>query len=107
MTKAVERAILESPLGLNPISEGQEIVVRVPPPTEESRQQMCKIIRSLAEQAKVRMRKARQRAMQVTKKQISDKDERKATEKELENFFDEALGTVQEMATLKEKDVMG
>ena len=55
MTRNVEKAILDSPLGLNPVGEGQEIVVRVPAPTEESREQMRKIVRAQAEQAKVRL----------------------------------------------------
>jgi len=107
VTRNVEKAILDSPLGLNPVGEGQEIVVRVPAPTEESREQMRKIVRAQAEQAKVRLRKARQKAMQQVKKQMADKDERKAAEKDVEKFFDDALSTVQEMCSLKEKEVDG
>lgn len=106
VAQSVEKAILDSPLGLNPISDGQEIVVRVPTPTDESRQQMCKIVRSQAEKAKVRLRKARQKAMQRVKALVSDKDERKGLEKEVEKFFDDAVSAVQDQCAAKENEVM-
>jgi ribosome recycling factor len=103
--QAVEKAILQSPLELNPFVEGEEIIVRVPTPTEESKQQLCKIARSQAENTKVRLRKLRQRAMQQAK-QVSDKDERKTIEKQLDKFFEEALNQTQDLCANKEQEIM-
>jgi len=103
--QAVEKAILQSPLGLNPSSEGEEILVKIPTPTEESRQEMCKIVRSHSEGRKVQLRKLRQKAMQELK-QVDDKDERKTLEKQVDKFFDDAVAKVQDLCTAKERDVM-
>ena len=103
--QAVEKAILQSPLGLNPVCEGEEIIVRIPTPTAESRQQMCKIVRSQTENRKVQLRKSRQRAMQQAKK-VSDKDERRNVEKKVDKFFEDALGKAQDLCSLKEEDIM-
>ena len=92
-------------MGLNPIGEGQEIIVRVPSPTEESRAELAKVVRSHTEQAKVRLRKQRQKAMQAVKRVVADKDDRKGVEKDLEKLFEEALATVQDMCALKEKEI--
>ena len=102
----MEKSILESPLGLNPLRDGQEIVVKVPSPTRETKLQMCKVARAQTEQARVRLRKARQKALQSVKKRMDDKDERKVVEKDLEKMFDEALRRLEKMSSAKEGEIL-
>ena len=107
---AVEKAIRDSGLGLNPMSAGAVIRLNMPPLTEERRRELTKVAGKYAEEAKISMRNIRQDAMgkikrAVTDKEISEDDQRKF-EDDIQKVFDKRAAEVDAMAKLKESDIM-
>lgn len=100
---AVEKALRDGPMQLNPRSEGQEVLVPVPKPTPESVAAMSKIARSEAEGAKVAVRQERKRAMDALKA-LESEDERKRAEKEVQKMTDKYIEEVDRILKIKEKD---
>lgn len=110
LAKAVEKAIMESDLGLNPSSDGQLIRIPVPPLSEERRKELVKVAGKYAEGAKVAVRNIRRDALDEVKKlkkdnQISEDDE-KRFESEVQKLTDEATKKADELLSQKEKDIM-
>ena len=110
MVQAVEKAIMESDLGLNPNSAGTLIRVPMPPLTEERRRDMTKIVRHEAEQARVAVRNIRRDANHdlkslVKDKLISEDDERRGQEI-IQKLTDQHVKEVDELLEVKEKDLM-
>ena len=110
MVSAVEKAIMESDLGLNPNSAGTLIRVPMPPLTEERRRDMTKIVRAEAEQARVAVRNIRRDANAdlkalVKDKLISEDDERRGQEI-IQKLTDQHVKEIDEMLETKEKDLM-
>ncbi len=110
MVPAVEKAILESDLGLNPNSAGTMIRVPMPPLTEERRRDMTKIVRQEAEQARVAVRNIRRDANNdlkslVKEKLISEDDERRGQEI-IQKLTDQHIKEIDELLETKEKDLM-
>jgi ribosome recycling factor len=110
MVTAVEKAIMESDLGLNPNSAGTLIRVPMPPLTEERRRDMTKIVRQEAEQAKVAVRNIRRDANNdlkslVKEKLISEDDERRGQEI-VQKITDQHVKEIDELLEKKEKDLM-
>jgi ribosome recycling factor len=110
MVSAVEKAIMESDLGLNPNSAGTLIRVPMPPLTEERRRDMTKIVRAEAEQARVAVRNVRRdgnndlKAL-VKDKLISEDDERRGQEI-IQKLTDQHVKEIDELLAVKEKDLM-
>ncbi len=108
--KAVEKAIRDSGLGLNPQTEGQVIRVPIPPLNEERRKEMQKIAGKYAEQARVAVRNVRRDAMDTLKKLEKDghisEDEIKKYEKEIQALTDSTVKKIDESLSGKEKDIM-
>jgi ribosome recycling factor len=107
---AVEKAIRDSGLGLNPMSAGAVIRLNMPPLTEERRRELTKVAGKYAEEAKISMRNIRQDAMgkikrAVTDKEISEDDQRKY-EEDIQKVFDGRASEVDAMAKQKEADIM-
>jgi len=107
---AVEKAIRDSGLGLNPMTAGGVIRLSMPPLTEERRRELTKVAGKYAEEAKISMRNIRQDAMSkikraVTDKEISEDDQRKY-EDDLQKVFDGRGVEVDNMAKQKEADIM-
>ena len=107
---AVEKAIRDSGLGLNPMSAGAVIRLNMPPLTEERRRELTKVAGKYAEEAKISMRNIRQDAMgkikrAVTDKEISEDDQRKY-EDDIQKVFDKRGAEVDAMAKQKEADIM-
>ena len=107
---AVEKAIRDSGLGLNPMTAGGVIRLNLPPLTEERRRELTKVAGKYAEEAKISMRNIRQDAMSkikraVTDKEISEDDQRKY-EEDLQKVFDNRATEVDAMAKQKEADIM-
>lgn len=107
---AIEKAILNSDLGLNPSSDG--VVVRVPMPalTEERRKEMIRIVRGEAEQGRVAIRNIRRDANDECKslvkdKSISEDDERRANDI-IQKLTDKYIAEVDHVLAEKEKDLM-
>lgn len=107
----IERAIRKSGLGLNPQSDGNIIRIPIPPLTEETRQNLVKLIGTLAEKTRVAIRNIRQDGMNKLKrwekeKQISE-DERKRAEKEVDELTKKYTDEVAKIRKQKEKEIMG
>jgi ribosome recycling factor len=110
MVSAVEKAIRESDLGLNPNSAGTMIRVPMPPLTEERRRDMTKIVRHEAEQARVAVRNIRRDANNdlktlVKDKLISEDDERRGQEI-VQKLTDQHVKEIDELLEKKEADLM-
>lgn len=110
MVQAVEKAILTADLGLNPISDGTNLRIPIPPLTEERRKEMVKIVKKLGEEAKVAIRNVRRDANENVKKQEKEKkiseDERKTAEEEIQKTTNEHAETIDEIIKHKEKEIM-
>lgn len=109
MIAAVEKALRNSDLGLNPQSEGNLIRVPVPPLSSERREELVKIAGKYAEQARISVRNVRRDAMDDVKKQkkaseISE-DEEKSLGTEIQKLTDAAVKKIDEALVHKEKDI--
>lgn len=110
MVGAVEKAIMQSNLGLNPATSGELIRVPLPPLTEERRKDMIRIVRQEGENAKVAIRNIRRDANGDFKslnkeKEITD-DELKQAEEGVQKITDKYVAQVDEILAVKEKDLM-
>ncbi|MGH8507661.1 MAG: ribosome recycling factor [Gammaproteobacteria bacterium] len=110
MVKAVEKAILNSDLGLNPATAGDLIRVPLPTLTEERRRDLIRVVKAEAEQARVAIRNIRRDANHhmkdlVKKKDISEDDERRAEEK-IQRLTDDNIARIEEVLAAKEKDLL-
>ncbi|MCW8332874.1 ribosome recycling factor [Vibrio sp. SCSIO 43135] len=110
LTAKVEKAIMQSDLGLNPMSAGTVIRVPLPPLTEERRKDLVKIVRGEAEGGRVAIRNIRRDANNELKallkdKEISEDEDRKAQD-EIQKLTDVAVKKVDEVLAAKEKELM-
>lgn len=107
---AVEKAILQSDLGLNPVNNGVSILLNIPTLTEERRRDIVKIVNKLAEEARISVRNIRQTAHAKFKQMAQDKqiteDEVTGAEKRLQEKVDAYNGKIGEAAKKKEEMVM-
>lgn len=110
MVPQVEKAILNSDLGLNPVTAGQVIRVPLPPLTEERRRDLTRVVRQEAETARVAIRNIRRDANQALKAKVKDKaiteDEERRAEDEIQKLTDQFIGKVDELAKAKEAELM-
>jgi len=110
MAKAVERAIRESDLGLNPQSDGQLIRVPLPDLSEERRTELVKVASKYAESARVAVRNVRRDGMDHLKKMEKDgdisQDDRRLYEDEIQELTDKHVKGIDEALASKEKDIM-
>lgn len=110
ITPAVEKAILESDLGLNPVTAGEVIRIPLPPLTEERRVEMTKLVRSEGEDGKVAIRNIRRDANNHLKellksKEIAEDEEKKALD-ETQKLTDKHVAQVDEIVAEKEAEIM-
>jgi ribosome recycling factor len=107
---AIEKAIRESDLGLNPVTAGGMIRVPLPPLTEERRKELTKHVRAEGENAKVAIRNIRRDANQhvkeLLKKKLITEDEDKRAETEVQKATDKYIVEVDKVVAAKEKDIM-
>jgi ribosome recycling factor len=108
ITKAVEKAIMQSGLGLNPQAEGTVIRVPVPQLNEERRKELQKVAGKYSEAARVSIRNIRRDGMDTVKKMGDEvsKDAREDYNEEIQKITDEYIGKVDKMLADKEKDIM-
>ena len=110
MVQAIDKAILASGLGLNPISDGTNIKIPIPPLTEERRKDLVKLVKKFGEESKVALRNIRRDANDHLKKQEKDKklteDQLKEAEKETQKLTDEHITKIDEIIKHKEKEIM-
>ena len=110
MVSAIERAILESDLGLNPNTAGTVMRIPLPPLTQERRRDLVKIIKGEAEQAKVAVRNIRRDALSDLKellkeKEISEDEERRAGE-DVQRLTDAHVKKIDEAFAVKEQEIL-
>ena len=110
MIKAVEKAIREAGLGLNPSVDGQLVRVPLPPLTEERRQELTKIAAKYAEEARISVRNVRRDAMEALKKSEKDgdisEDEHRRLSDEVQKVTDAHIKKIDENLAAKQKDIM-
>lgn len=110
MIGAIEKAIRESDLGLNPATQGDLIRVPTPALTEERRKEMVKLVKTEAEDAKIAVRNIRRDANEGLKKLLKDKaisedDERRAQE-DVQKLTDRFVTEIDKLVAEKEKEVL-
>ena len=110
LAKNVEKALRESELGLNPMSDGQLIRIPIPPLSEERRKELVKIAGKYTEQSKVAVRNIRRDAMDEVKKMKKDslisEDEEKRYNNDIQKWTDDAIKKIDDQYANKEKDIM-
>jgi len=107
---SIQKAILQSDLGLNPINDGTSIRLAIPPPTEERRKDLVKVVRRRVEEARVTIRNLRRETMEELKrleseKEISQDENRRALDR-LQKLTDSFIGKANEVGQDKEAEVM-
>lgn len=110
MVAPIEKAIMNSDLGLNPASAGTVIRIPMPPLTEERRKDLVRVVRQEAENARVSVRNIRRDANADLKelqkeKEISEDEERKGQD-DVQKITDEHIAKVDEMLKAKEAELM-
>lgn len=118
--KELEKAIVSSPLGLNPKPDGERLIAAIPPMTKEHMQAVCKVVAKSSEDAKQRIRRARQKALDTIKKSVPKKsegkskakavsgfsaDDAKRLEKEVEELTKKFSKSAEDMCKAKEKEI--
>ena len=104
---AVEKAIRDAGIGVNPVVDGQYVRIPIPPLTEERRVELAKIAAKYAEQAKVAIRNVRREGMEAIKKAegVGEDDQKKMSE-DVQKLTDEMVKSVDEALSVKEAEIM-
>ncbi|KAK6153149.1 hypothetical protein DH2020_012788 [Rehmannia glutinosa] len=122
--KELEKAIISSPLGLNPKADNQRLIAPIPPLTKEHMQAVCKVVSKSSEDVKQSIRRARQKVFmhskalkkQHLKKKTKDKDKAGSTiseddakrlEKDIDDLTKKFIKTAEDMCKAKEKEIRG
>ena len=105
----IEKAIIDSNVGIMPENNGEIIRLGIPPLTEERRRQLSKQCKSEAEQAKVSIRNARRDAIDAFKKSVKDglaEDAQKGGEEKLQKMHDKYIKQIEDIYAAKDKEIM-
>lgn len=109
MFRVIEKAILNSELGITPENNGEVIRLAIPPLTEDRRKQLVKQCKAEAENAKVSVRNARREAIDGLKKEIKQglsEDAEKDAEANVQKLHDKYLKKIDEIFAAKEKEIL-
>ena len=110
MIRPIEKAIIDSNIGLTPSNNGETIRLTIPPLTEERRKTLAKQIPKMGEDARVSIRNIRRDANDEIKKQKKDglltEDEQKAGEKSVQDITDRFIKQIDDITSKKEKEIM-
>jgi ribosome recycling factor len=110
MLSAIERAILESDLGLNPVTAGETMRIPLPPMTEERRIELVKVVKNEGENGKVAIRNIRRDAISTVRELLKEKeisqDEEKGAEFAMQTLTDKYVSLIDMVVSDKEKEVM-
>lgn len=109
MVQAIDRALREANLGINPVSEGDVIRLPIPPLTEERRKEIVKSVKSKAEDRKVAIRNERRDANELLKAhqkdgEITEDDLKKGLDR-IQKETDAGIAKIDELASKKEKEI--
>ena len=108
--KAIERAILESDLGLTPSNDGKIVRLPIPQLTEERRKELVKVVRHLAEEGRVAVRNVRRDVMHAPQGarqdgDVGDDEERRAEDR-VQKLTDEHVAKIDDLLKRKEAEIM-
>jgi ribosome recycling factor len=110
LVKAVDKAIREAGLGLNPQTEGQTIRVPIPDLNEERRRELTRVAAKYAEAARVAVRNVRRDGIEALRKQEKDgeisQDDHRKLEREVQNLTDDHIKRVDETLAQKDKEIL-
>lgn len=110
MLPVIDKAIRASDLGINPVSDSDLVRLPIPPLTQERRRELAKVVNKQTEEARVAVRSARRDAMDMIKDAEKDKqiteDQRKDGEKKVQDLTDKYIGSIDDIAKAKEKEIM-
>jgi ribosome recycling factor len=109
MISVIEKAILNSDVGITPMNNGEIIRLGIPPLTEERRKQLAKQAKHEGEEAKISVRNARRDAIEKLKKLIKEglpEDVEKDAENDVQKIHDKYIKKIDEMLAEKEKEIM-
>ena len=109
MFRVIEKAIIDSDLGIMPENNGEMIRIGIPPLTEERRKQLAKQCKGEGETAKVSVRNARRDGIDALKKAVKDglaEDEQKNAEAKLQKIHDKYIKQIDDMLAEKDKEIM-
>ncbi len=110
MLAVIEKAILESTLGLNPVTAGETMRIPLPPMTEERRIDLSKVVKQEGENGKIAIRNIRRDAIHTSRELLKDKeiseDEAKQAESEMQTLTDKYIGIIDGVVAEKEQEVM-
>ncbi len=110
MLPVVERAILESDLGLNPVTAGETMRIPLPPMTEQRRIELVKVVKNEGENGKIAIRNIRRDAIHTARELLKEKeitqDEEKDAESAMQTLTDKYTALISEVVSEKEKEVM-
>ena len=110
LISSIERAILESNIGLNPSSVGDLIKIPMPPLSQERRRELVKVVKGFAEDCKVSIRNIRREANDASKKKLKEKeissDEDKRFQEEIQKLTNANIKNVDSYLSVKEQEIM-
>jgi ribosome recycling factor len=110
MVQAVEKAIRDSDLGVNPATSGDVIRVPMPPLTEQRRKELAKIVKQDGENAKVAVRNIRRDALTHLKALLKEgevgEDDEKRAQEDVQKMTDKSIADIDRLVAEKEKDLM-
>jgi ribosome recycling factor len=107
LVSAIEKALRESDLGLNPQTQAGVIRVPLPSLNEQRRKELVKVVHKLAEEARIGIRHARTAARdQLKRLEKTSEDDQKKAEKELQKLHDDFIGKIDELLRGKEAEIM-
>ena len=109
MISVIEKAIMNSEVGITPENNGELIRLAIPPLTEDRRKQLVKQTRAEGEEAKISIRNARRDAIEGLKKEMKNglaEDAEKDAEGEVQKIHDKYVKKVEEILAAKEKEIM-
>ena len=110
MLKVIEKAIIDSPIGIMPENNGEQLRLGIPVLTEERRKELVKQCSKEAEQSKVSIRNARRDAIELLKKSVKGlgvpEDVEKDAEADCQKLHDKYIKKVDEMLEEKNKEIM-
>lgn len=110
VVKAVDRAIREAGLGLNPQTEGQVIRVPIPELNEERRRELTKVAAKYAEDARIAVRRVRQHGIEALRRLEKDgeisQDEQRKVQQDIQRMTDEHVKRIDETLVQKDKEIL-
>jgi ribosome recycling factor len=110
MVKAVDKAIREAGLGLNPQTEGQVIRVPIPDLNEERRRELTRVTAKYAEQARVSVRNIRRDGVELLRRREKDaeisQDQQRKLQQDVQHLTDDYVKRIDEALTQKDKEIL-